>query len=312
MVKRPTTVPKMRGVEALLSQAPRVTPENSSAASALLINIKLPQSQPRKYFDPEKMQQLVQSVREHGILEPLLVRPISENEYELVAGERRLRAAQEIGLVEVPIVIREMDDRQALQIALVENLQREDLNPVEETEGILQLLALALDIQTDEVEALLHQAYNAKQRDQKLNGNVTIQLQTINEMLAAVGKFNAESFRSNRLPLLKLPNDVLQALRQGDLEYTKAKVIARIKDADRRQGLLEDAIGQGLSLSQVRDYVATLKPTASETPGTPSLQNRFKTIYQRFQKTKTWNNPQQQKRIEKLLTQLESMLLEEE
>jgi ParB family transcriptional regulator, chromosome partitioning protein len=309
MVKKPTTVPKMRGVEALLSQTPRVTPENSSAASALLINIKLPQSQPRKYFDPEKMQQLVQSVREHGILEPLLVRPISDNDYELVAGERRLRAAQEIGLVEVPIVIREMDDRQALQIALVENLQREDLNPVEETEGILQLLALALDIQTDEVEALLHQAYNAKQRDQKLNGNVTIQLQTINEMLAAVGKFNAESFRSNRLPLLKLPDDVLQALRQGDLEYTKAKVIARIKDADRRQGLLEDAIGQGLSLSQVRDCVATLKPTTVETS---SLQNRFKTIYQRFQKTKTWNNPQQQKRIEKLLTQLENMLSEEE
>jgi ParB family transcriptional regulator, chromosome partitioning protein len=309
MVKKPTTIPKMRGVEALLSQTPRVTPENSSAASALLINIKLPQSQPRKYFDPEKMQQLVQSVREHGILEPLLVRPISDNDYELVAGERRLRAAQEIGLVEVPIVIREMDDRQALQIALVENLQREDLNPVEETEGILQLLALALDIQTNEVEALLHQAYNAKQRDQKLNGNVTIQLQTINEMLAAVGKFNAESFRSNRLPLLKLPDDVLQALRQGDLEYTKAKVIARIKDADRRQGLLEDAIGQGLSLSQVRDCVATLKPTTVETS---SLQNRFKTIYQRFQKTKTWNNPQQQKRIEKLLTQLENMLSEEE
>jgi ParB family transcriptional regulator, chromosome partitioning protein len=312
MVKRPTSVPKMRGVEALLSQTPRVSPEDSSAASTQLINIKLPSSQPRKYFDPEKMQQLVQSVREHGILEPLLVRPISKTEYELVAGERRLRAAQEIGLVEVPIVIREMDDRQALQIALVENLQREDLNPVEETEGILQLLALALNIQTHEVEALLHQAYNAKQRDQTLNGNVTIQLQTINEMLAAVGKFNAESFRSNRLPLLKLPNDVLQALRQGDLEYTKAKVIARVKDSHKRQELLENTIGQSFSLTQVKDHVATLRvaaltPTVAETP---SLQSRFKTIYQRFQKTKTWDNPQQQKRIEKLLTQLENMLEE--
>jgi ParB family transcriptional regulator, chromosome partitioning protein len=309
MVKKPTTVPKMRGVEALLSQSPRVTSENPLAISALLSNIKLPQSQPRKYFDPEKMQQLVQSVREHGILEPLLVRPISESEYELVAGERRLRAAQEIGLVEVPIVIREMDDRQALQIALVENLQREDLNPVEETEGILQLLALALEIQTDEVEALLHQAYNAKQRDQTLNGNVTIQLHTINEMLAAVGKFNAESFRSNRLPLLKLPDDVLKALRQGDLEYTKAKVIARVKDADKRQKLLEETIDQSLSLSQVKDSVATWQPTVAETP---SLQNRFKTIYQRFQKAKAWDNPKQQKRIEKLLTQLENMLSEEE
>jgi hypothetical protein len=79
----------------------------------------------------------LRQVKEHGILEPLLVRPLKDGEYELVAGERRLRAAREVGLEAVPIVVRELDDRQAIQVALIENLQREDLNPVEETDAVL-------------------------------------------------------------------------------------------------------------------------------------------------------------------------------
>ena len=89
----------------------------------------MPKKQPRRYFDPDRQAQLIKSVQEHGILEPLLVRPLADGLYELVAGERRYRAAQELGLKEVPVVIREFDDKQALQVALIENLQREDLNP---------------------------------------------------------------------------------------------------------------------------------------------------------------------------------------
>lgn len=95
-----------------------------------LSRIELPARQPRRYFDPQKMEQLVLSVKQHGILEPLLVRVIQDSEhYELVAGERRYRAAQTAGLADVPVTIRELSDEQAIQIALVENLQREDLNP---------------------------------------------------------------------------------------------------------------------------------------------------------------------------------------
>src|SRR5512136_1925538 len=92
--------------------------------------------QPRHYFDEGAMQELTASVREHGILHPLLVRPAGIGQYELVAGERRYRAARAVGLTEVPVVVREMTDSQAVQYALVENLQRQDLNPLEETEGI--------------------------------------------------------------------------------------------------------------------------------------------------------------------------------
>jgi ParB family chromosome partitioning protein len=90
------------------------------------------------------MQELVESVQQHGVLQPLLVRSRSDDQYELVAGERRYRAAKEVQLAEVPVVIRELSDEEAMQLSLIENLCREDLNPVEETEGILQLLALRL------------------------------------------------------------------------------------------------------------------------------------------------------------------------
>ena len=121
-------------------------------------SIALPPGQPRRYFDQQKMEQLIQSVKTHGILENLLIRPLPEpdNRYELIAGERRFRAAQAAGLSEVPVTIRDLTSEQALQIALVENLLREDLNPIEQTEGILQLIALRLQVPRKEVTSLLH------------------------------------------------------------------------------------------------------------------------------------------------------------
>jgi ParB family transcriptional regulator, chromosome partitioning protein len=152
--------------------------------------IQLPLKQTRCYFDPNKFAQLVQSVKEHGILEPLIVRLLDDGEYELVAGKRRLRAAREAGLVEVPVVLRELDDKQALEVALMENLQREDLNPLEETEVVLELLALSLEIDASKVVSILHQVFNAKQRGQELNQNVLIQLEKIEAVLSKIGKFN--------------------------------------------------------------------------------------------------------------------------
>lgn len=121
--------------------------------------LRLPESQPRRYFDPRAMDELVGSIQRHGILQPLLVRPLGGDhteQYEIVAGERRYRAAGEAGLSEVPVVIRKMGDEEAVQYALLENLQREDLNPVEETEGILRLLALGLKKDVEEVVSLLY------------------------------------------------------------------------------------------------------------------------------------------------------------
>jgi len=126
-----------KGLGALL---PELGEEELKRPSSCGIEEIVPnRSQPRKYFDEAKLQELTESIKEKGILEPLLVRRIAEG-YELIVGERRWRAAQKAGLKEVPIIVKEVDAREALELSLIENLQREDLNPIEEAEAFKQLI----------------------------------------------------------------------------------------------------------------------------------------------------------------------------
>lgn len=272
--------------------------------------ISLPFKQPRRYFDPEKMDQLVQSVRTHGILENLLIRPVpgEKDRYELVAGERRYRAAETVGLEEVPVSIRQLTDEEALQIALVENLQREDLNPVEETEGILHLLGIKLAVPRNEVVSLLYRMQNDVAR---LTDNVILQPQAevVKDVFAKLGLMGWESFVSNRLPLLKLPEDILEAIGQGKIAYTKAQAIARVKDEEARRTLLDEAISQELSLAQIKEWISSLNATNKEKQP-PSLKDRAKLTISQFQKAKIWDNPKKHKKLERLLTQMEALLEE--
>ena len=273
-------------------------------------------TQPRRYFDPEKLEPLVQSVKQHGILEPLLVRPLLDNQYELVAGERRYRAAVELGLTEVPIVVRELNDTEALQLALVENLQREDLNPVEETEGILQLLALKLNLTEPEIPPLLYQMKNALEKDKGKDSEVRDNVipnpdsdseQGIQSVFADFGLMSWYSFTCNRLPLLRLPEEILEALRSGRIEYTKAKAIAQVKDETERLALLEDASADSLSLSQIRKRVkaSQLPPDRGE------FTARIDATTKRVKKSKVWENPSKRQKLESLLKQLEELISKE-
>ena len=302
MVKKALELPKMRGVEDLLSMD---VESESPTATVNIDKIRLPAQQPRRYFDPEKLSQLVQSVKEHGILQPLLVRAVN-GEFELVAGERRLRAAKEAGLTEVPIITKELSDHQTLQIALLENLQREDLNPVEETEGILELLSIELDVNSGEVISILNQAANAKKRGLDLTENVSRQLEIVGLVLQGVGRFTAESFRTSRLPLLNLPDDVLEILRQGQLEYTKARAIAKLKDDGERRELLDKVLNENLSLSEIKQLVKELTPgkiTAKET-----LNAKYSEIGKRLKNAQVWEDAKKTKKLEKLLSDLEQLL----
>ena len=285
-----------------------------------LTAIELPARQPRRYFDPEKMAQLVISVREHGILEPILVRPVSADTYELVAGERRLRAAKEVGLTQIPIVARDFSDREALQVSLMENLQREDLNPIEETEAVLELLTVVLGVSAEEVKSAIYQAANAKNRRQDLKGNVSLQIEKIETLLSELGRFNLESFRSSRLPLLNLPNNVLNMLRSGKLEYTKARTIARISDEAQRDRLLNQAITNRLSLNEIKTKVREAKPVAPvETALQPTLRvlpeqllfERFSDIAKRLRRSELWSDSQKRERLTNLLNALEELAIEE-
>jgi ParB family chromosome partitioning protein len=299
MVKK-LELPKMRGVEDLLSMD-----VESPTATVNIDKIRLPAQQPRRYFDPEKLSQLVQSVKEHGILQPLLVRAVG-GEYELVAGERRLRAAKEAGLTEVPIITKELSDHQTLQIALLENLQREDLNPVEETEGILELLCMELDLNSGEVISILNQAANAKKRGLDLTENVSRQLEIVGLVLQGVGRFTAESFRTSRLPLLNLPDDVLEILRQGQLEYTKARAIAKLKDDGERRELLDKVLNENLSLSEIKQLVKELTP--GKTTPKETLNAKYSEIGKRLKNAQVWEDVKKTKKLEKLLSDLEQLL----
>ena len=280
------------------------TPTDKQSLS--IDSITLPASQPRRYFDPEKLQQLTESVRQHGILEPILVRPTKGNQYELVAGERRFRAAQAAGLSSVPVTIRELSDESALQLALVENLQREDLNPVEETEGILQLLALRLTIPVLDVPPLLYRMRNEVVGNANQNVLISEESQTLQAVFAELGTISWESFATSRLPLLRLPPEVLETLRSGKIAYTKAQAIARVKDDNQRKHILEEAIAQDLSLKEIKALIQESKPVV-EIEDTPEqkLVVRMADIAKRLKRSKAWKHKKKRDRITKLLNELE-------
>jgi ParB family transcriptional regulator, chromosome partitioning protein len=297
----------LKGVAALLGEGFIQTEAQDSSPYNVAINlIKLPSSQPRRYFDSEKLRQLALSIQEHGILEPLLVRPQGQ-EYELVAGERRLRAAKMVGLEEVPVISKELNDQEALQISLIENLAREDLNSVEETEGILQFISLRLDQTTQDIVSLLYRMQNetkGKVTQNVLGSNESITIQSIFNTL---GTISWESFVSSRLPLLKLPQDVLDVLRIGKIEYTKATAIARVKNDLERKALMEAAITENLSLVQINERIKSFRTSDSQPT---SLKERYKQVSTRLQKAPIWENPKKQKALEKLLVQIELLLNE--
>lgn len=357
--KRRSQPYQIRGVEALFGDDIALNEADEPQAVALSA-IRLPFNQPRRYFDPQKLEQLTESVKKHGILEPLLVRPLSssgsltftqpessENSakgsqqvvtYELVAGERRFRAATAAGLSEVPVVIRSFSDIEALEVSLMENLQREDLNPVEETEGILELLALSLEVSKEDIISLLNRVANAKKRGQDLTDNVIRQMEIIDNVFTSIGRISPESFRTNRIPLLNLPEDVLESLRRGELEYTKARSISKLKDEYSRQLLLTQAVQNQLSLNEIRAQVRQISAqissqiaanATSQNGNLPygsaasslvedssaltlqegtRLKKQFNRISTRLKQSTIWNNPKKQEQIDLLLRKLEDLL----
>jgi ParB family chromosome partitioning protein len=296
-----------RSLSSLRESLSQVESQPSSNHSVSLSSIRLPAQQPRRYFDPDKLEQLVQSIKEHGILEPILVRPIERKpgHYELVAGERRYRAAQQLHLLDVPVVIRKLNDEEALQLALIENLQREDLNPLEETEGILQLLSIRLNKEVSAMPPLLHRLqHERKKSPNNVVGN--LELQNIESIFTALGLMSWESFVNHRLPLLNLPLNILEALHQGQIAYTKAQAIARVKDEAKRQSLLETAIAEKLSLSEIRERIKAFLPE----PETTSPKATVESLSRRVIKAKLWENPKKWKQAQTLLAKLEALVKE--
>ncbi|AVH71109.1 ParB/RepB/Spo0J family partition protein [Nostoc sp. 'Lobaria pulmonaria (5183) cyanobiont'] len=286
------------------------TPKNQ-ATSIKPERIRLDPTQPRRYFERKKLEELTQSIKVVGILEPLLVRPLGNGDYELIAGERRLIAAGMADLEEVPVVIKEMDDATVKQVRLIENLQREDLNAYEETIGILELLVLRLKMSQDEVVSLLNrmEKANRKKADNVIRSD---EVAIVEGVFMAFGKLSPESFRTNRLPLLNLPDEIQQALSQGKIEYTKARAIAKLKiDEDRKQ-LLSQAIDNNLSLVEIQQLVRNIQSKEEGNDNPPLLKYQYKELSKQLASSKVWDNPKKKKALEKLLNQIKIILEEQE
>lgn len=261
--------------------------------------------QPRRYFDSDKMSQLVASVEKKGILEPLVLRPKAKGRYELVAGERRLRAAKEVGLEKVPCTIHDLTDEEAAEIALLENLQRDDLNPVEETEGILELLSVKLD----QPREVIVSYFNAVAHPERGKGATpeSPEWKVIKELFEVVGRFTPNSFRTNRLPLLKLPEEILEAIRQGEIEYSKARLISRVKDEPKRAKLLQDAIAENLSRDEIQRQIRALKPPKNNDAVTQTV-DRINALSQRVKKSTIWADDKKREQLDRLLKEIESLI----
>jgi ParB family chromosome partitioning protein len=212
----------------------------------------LPSPQPRRRF--ENLEVLAESIREKGVLQPLLVRPLGDGRYAIVAGERRYRAAKMAGLAEVPVRVLDLSEKEARLLALVENLQREDLNPYEETLGVLELLSEELGKTREEVVALLHRMRDEARGKVPHNVVGSPEAQRVEGVFQALGRMTWESFVQHRLPLLGLPEDLRAALEEGTLPYTAALELKKVKDPGVRARLLEEAKA-GLSLRDLKARV---------------------------------------------------------
>lgn len=211
--------------------------EGAAPETISLNEIEPNRAQPRKQFEAEALETLADSIRQNGLLQPLLVRPLPSGGYQLVAGERRWRACRMAGLSEVPVVIRDIDDAKSMELALIENLQRENLNPIEEAMGYSDLM----------------ENYQMTQED----------------VAKSVGK--SRSAVANTLRLLTLPQKVRDLLQKGTLSAGHARALVSL-DGEEQLRLAELAAKEGLSVRQLETLA---KQPAKKQPVTPPKRDSY-------------------------------------
>lgn len=194
-------------------------------------DIKPNSNQPRKTFDEDKLEELAASIEAHGLIQPIVLRKVSKG-YEIVAGERRWRAARKIGIKEVPCIVKELTDEENMLLAIIENMQREDLNPIEEAEGIRQMI----------------DTYGLTQE----------------QVSKSVGK--SRPYIANCLRLLRLPEVIRNYLADGSFSTGHAKAIAAVDDEEKQIKLAETAIKEGLSVRQLEKLAKEDKSAVKPKP----------------------------------------------
>ena len=206
-------------------------------------------AQPRKFFHQDALNELSESIRQHGILQPLSVRRV-EDGYELVAGERRLRAARQAGLTDIPCIIMRMDDRASGMAAMIENLQRQDLHYIEEALGLSRLVS----------EHRMSQEQLAR----------------------LLGK--SQSAVANKLRLLRHSEAVLQVLRETGLTERHARALLKLKDEMQKLSAVAEISRQGMSVARTEAYIDSLIQQREEKPARPNVDSFLNNLTQSLQK----------------------------
>jgi ParB family chromosome partitioning protein len=246
-----------KGLGALLSDTPVESYEkldtdvpvqtgttNSNIGEIPIVEIEVNPYQPRKHFDAEALRELSESIKVHGIIQPITVRRLTRNQYQLISGERRFQAAKQAGLAYIPAYIRSADDQQMLEMALIENIQRENLNPIE----------ISLSYQRLITEC------NLKQE----------------ELGDRVGK--GRTTVTNYLRLLKLPPDIQAALRDNRLSMGHARAIINVENADSQLFIFKKTLSEDLSVRKVEELARQVsggvkeEPVATSQPAAPSRE----------------------------------------
>ncbi len=230
-----------KGLEALFADNDTA---DVSISTLAIGEIEPNQDQPRKEFSPEALSQLAESIKEHGILQPLVVRPRPNGRYQIVAGERRWRASRIAGLAELPVIIRELTDEQAFEVALVENLVRADLNPIEEALGYRTLM----------------ESFSMTQE----------------RIAQRVGR--SRSAVANALRLLSLPKEVLSMLEKGNLSSGHARALLPLNEKDALEAA-NRIVSQALSVRQTEQLVKQLQ----KAPQTPKAPPRTPSFYREME-----------------------------
>lgn len=223
-----------RGLESLFAEN---ATEDNNTTELRITEIEPNRDQPRKHFDGEALAELAESIKEHGLLQPIVVRPLPGGSYQIVAGERRWRACRLAEISTVPVIIKDLDDKQTMELALIENLQRRDLNAVEEAEGYNRLM----------------QEFNLTQE----------------QVATRVGK--SRPVVTNALRLLALPKEQLAALAEGKISAGHARALLSFKNADAQKSAFAAAIAG----ASVRKIEAMAKAESKAKPEKPAFANGF-------------------------------------
>ena len=228
-----------KGLDAIFME--NESEDKNSTVTLKISEIEPNKDQPRTEFDDKALSELAESIALHGVLQPLLVRPLMYGGYQIVAGERRYRASRMAGLTEVPVVIRELDDRETMELALIENLQRENLTPVEEAKGYKTLM----------------DTYGFTQE----------------EVSSSVGK--SRSAVANSLRLLNLPEEVMEMLTDGKLTSGHGRALLALDDPEQIISIAKEIVEKDISVRQTESLVKKLKSEKEKPPVKREKKSNF-------------------------------------